>query len=159
LAKNKPDSSLRPYARDSLEILRQSLNLYQKGHYEFYRVAALQLRLLLCDTTRRHNQIVNISLLPRLLPDLKLAQIQMQRANAPDLLLPLQDWLSQSLTLEINHPVTIRQVIRLVCDQDGGAHVDLKPDLGLELFDQRAEWIIKIARVVVSACNGCKLHD
>jgi hypothetical protein len=158
LAKNKPDHYLWEYTRDSLEILRQSLDLYQQGHLEFYRVTALQLRLLLCDTTRRHNQVVDISLLPRLLPDLKLARIELQTIDHTYmLLLPLQEWLAQPISVNAGPPLTIRQLIRQVCDQDGGAHVDLKPDSGLELYDQRAEGIIKIARVVVSACDGLEL--
>jgi hypothetical protein len=158
LPKSKPNTSLQTYARDSLEILRQSVDLYQQGHIEFYRVAALQLRLLLCDTTHRHNQIVDIALLPRLAPGLKLAKIGMKGINNPDLpLLTLRDWLSQPLPLETNPPVTIRQLIRQVCDQDGGAHVDLKPDSGLEELTQPAEWIICIAQVVVSGLYGYEM--
>jgi hypothetical protein len=160
LAKSKPNPSLQTYVRDSLEILRQSVDLYQQGHIEFYRVAALQLRLLLCDTTRRHNQIVDISLLPRLVPGLKLAPIGMKGINNPDLpLLTLQEWLSQPLPLDTGLPITIRQLIRQVCDQDGGAHVDLKPDARLAQFNQRAEWIIHIARVLVSGFDGCEMPE
>jgi hypothetical protein len=158
LAKSKPNTSLQTYARDSLEILRQSVHLYQQGHIEFYRVAALQLRLLLCDTTRRHNQTVDISLLPRLVPGLKLARIGMKGINTPDLpLLALQEWLSQPLPLETNLPITIRQLIRQVCDQDGGAHVDIKPNSGLEKLNQPAEWIMCIARVVVFGFYCCEM--
>lgn len=160
VAKSKPNPSLQTYARDSLEILRQSVDLYQQGHIEFYRIAALQLRLLLCDTTRRHNQIVDISLLPRLTPGLKLSPIEMQSIGTPDLpLLTLQEWLSQPLPLETNPPVTIRQLIRQVCDQDGGAHVDMKPDTGLAQLNQRAHWIMNIARGVVSGFDGCEMPE
>ena len=60
------------YGQDALKILRTSLNLMDQGQPEFYRVAALQLRLLLCDTTRRHGRSVDISLASRLWPDLRL---------------------------------------------------------------------------------------
>jgi hypothetical protein len=160
LANHKPDPDLQSYARDSLEILRQSIDLYQQGQQEFYRVAALQLRLLLCDTTRRHNQIIDISLLPRLVPDLKLGQIGTDGIIDPNLpQLPLQAWLSRPLPMKTDLVFTFRQLIRQVCDQDGGAHVDIKPESGLDLLDQRAEWIITIGRVVVSACNGYELPE
>ncbi len=149
------NTSLQTYARDSLEILRQSVHLYQQGHIEFYRVAALQLRLLLCDTTHRHNQVVDIALLSRLAPGLKLARLDsktLSDSNLPPL--PLQEWLGQPLPLDKGAPLTIRQLIRQVCDQDGGAHVDSKPNSRLDLFDQRAAWIITIAQVVVSGFDG-----
>ncbi|MDR3577836.1 MAG: hypothetical protein P4L50_28570 [Anaerolineaceae bacterium] len=115
------------YGRDALQILITSLDLYRRGRPEFYRVAALQLRLLLCDTTRQHGQLVNVSLLPRLLPDLCLAPFGPDGAFdtlAPAL--PLPAWLEQPLPAFIPPGLTIRHLIRWVCDQDGGAHVDPK---------------------------------
>jgi hypothetical protein len=127
------------YGRDVLQILLTSLDLSRRGRPEFYRVAALQLRLLLCDSTRRHGEIVNVSLLPRLLPDLRLAPLEpdgtFNRLRPP---LPLDAWLDQPMpALMISSPaaagsavsgspggLTIRYLIRWVCDQDGGAHVD-----------------------------------
>ena len=41
------------YGYDARRILATSLELIEQGRPEFYRVAALELRLLLCDTTRR----------------------------------------------------------------------------------------------------------
>ena len=127
------------YGRDALQILMTSLDLSRRGQTEFYRVAALQLRLLLCDTTRRHGEIVNVSLLPRLLPDLLLAPLGPDGSfdtQAPPL--PLDVWLEQPFPapmpgstpapLAVAAPwaggLTIRHLIRWVCDQDGGAHVD-----------------------------------
>ncbi|MBE3142782.1 MAG: hypothetical protein IMZ61_02520, partial [Planctomycetes bacterium] len=113
---------------------------------------------LLCDTTHRHNQVVDIALLSRLAPGLKLARLDsktLSDSNLPPL--PLQEWLGQPLPLDKGAPLTIRQLIRQVCDQDGGAHVDSKPNSGLEQLTQRAEWIIHIAQVVVSGFYGCEM--
>jgi hypothetical protein len=120
------------YARDALQILVTSLDLSRRGRPEFYRVAALQLRLLLCDTTRRHGEVVNVSLLPRLLPHLMLAPLGSDGAfdtRAKPLLLDI--WLEQPLSAPMAPfaaaapgGLTIRELIRWVCDQDGGAHVD-----------------------------------
>jgi hypothetical protein len=120
------------YARDALQILVTSLDLSRRGRPEFYRVAALQLRLLLCDTTRRHGEVVNVSLLPRLLPQLLLAPLGADGAfDTRAKPLPLDIWLEQPLPAPITllaaaapGGLTIRQLIRWVCDQDGGAHVD-----------------------------------
>jgi hypothetical protein len=125
------------YGRDVLQILLTSLDLSRRGRPEFYRVAALQLRLLLCDTTRRHGEVVNVSLLPRLLPDLRLAPLEpdgtFNRLASP---LPLDVWLDQPIPAFMmsstaappaagsSGGLTIRYLIRWVCDQDGGAHVD-----------------------------------
>lgn len=125
------------YGRDVLQILLTSLDLSRRGRPEFYRVAALQLRLLLCDTTRRHGEVVNVSLLPRLLPDLRLAPLEPDGTfNRLASALPLDAWLDQPIpTFMISGTaappaadspggLTIRYLIRWVCDQDGGAHVD-----------------------------------
>ena len=127
------------YGRDVLQILLTSLDLSRRERPEFYRVAALQLRLLLCDTTRRHGEVINVSLLPRLLPDLHLAPLEpdgtFNRLASP---LPLEVWLDQpvpaimisstaapvSAASGSSGGLTIRYLIRWVCDQDGGAHVD-----------------------------------
>ncbi len=133
------------YARDSLEILKHSLLLVRQGQRPFYRVAAVQLRLLLCDTTRRHNQVVDIAVLPQILPDLELAAIAPGEKR-----LRLSDWLVQPIPGQADQALTVRQLIRRVCDQDGGAHVDFKPEGGLDGFDP-AEWIQTIGEIVVNA--------
>jgi len=153
-----------PYLRDSLSILQLSLKLARQDHPEFYRVAAVQLRLMLCDTTRRHQEPVVISLAPRLLPGLALhplvtpgpvgsgdrvSQVNpLQKAgdvfNRSAQPLSIEEWLDQSLGA-----LTIRQLIRRVCDQDGGAHVDPRPSVSLpEGLDYRT-WILVIGEYVV----------
>ncbi len=64
--------SLSAYFRDSIFNLQSSVHHYHNGEKVYYRIAGLQLRLLLCDTTRRHNRLENISLLPKIIPDSKL---------------------------------------------------------------------------------------
>lgn len=119
---------------DSVEIIRQSLNLIASGKKMFYRVIALQLRMLLCDTTRRHGKIVDLSLLPKILPDLKIQGTDGSGQPAIDgAELSVTDWLQQKLFVNASSSPTIQQFIRQVCDQDGGAHFDPKID---PVFDQ-----------------------
>ncbi len=132
------------YARDALKILATSLELVEQGRTEFYRVAALQLRLLLCDTTRRHNRVVDISLARRLWPGLQLYSLNPQGlfdSSLPPRL--LSEWLAQRLPLEGSQSVTLRALIRRVCDQEGGAHVDLKPQAGLRGVPDVPGWVCK----------------
>jgi hypothetical protein len=112
------------YALDAVDILGRSARMATE-YPHYYRVAALQLRLLLCDTTRLHGKIVNISLIPGLLPDLSLPGVRADgRPDASGQALNLADWLEQSPLPGV--PLTIRQLVRITCDQDGGAHVDRK---------------------------------
>jgi|GEM_PF-1539091 len=120
------DPTLFNYFRDSLKILESSLGLYRQGAREQYRVMAGQLRLLLCDTTRAHNRVVDISLAARLYPDLALhppadGDPGFERSRAP---LPRLEWLNQTVVLADGTRLSLRDLIRWVCDKDGGAHVD-----------------------------------
>ena len=133
------------YARDSLEILRYSLLFIGQGQRPFYRVAAVQLRLLLCDTTHRHNQVIDIAVLPQLIPNLALPAISPEGKR-----LRLDDWLAQPIP---GQPLSVRQLIRRVCDQDGGAHVDFKPEAGVDGLEA-AEWIQKIGEIVLSSVEN-----
>jgi hypothetical protein len=56
----------------SSENMRANLDLHYGGAYETYRVVAVELRKLLCDT----NYGKDISLLPRVFPDLKLLRLE-----------------------------------------------------------------------------------
>lgn len=143
------------YALDALDILRESIRLAVGGHTGFYRVAAAQLRLLVCDTTRRHGKIVDISLLPRLIPDLELPELDLDsKTISPADEIPLADWLKQKITLGKRSEVTIRQLIRLVCDQDGGAHVDYKPQSALRGTSIYPQAVLSIAGVVLTAVEA-----
>ena len=44
-------------------------------------------------------------------------------------LLPIEQWLNQTLIVLEKTNITIRDIIRSVADKDGGAHVDSKPNL------------------------------
>jgi len=136
------------YARDAADILRNAIQMVQRGERAFYRVAAVQLRILLCDTTRRHDAVVNIALLPYLYPDLKLPQVN-EDGEFDDALepLPVETWLDQPLFLEDCGEVTLRQLIRRICDQDGGAHVDLHP--GATLGPDAIDYIVYIGELIL----------
>ena len=60
------------YMRDALSILEHCVRMYEEGHKSFFRVAAAQLRILVCDTTFRHDRQVDIAIVPILLPNLQL---------------------------------------------------------------------------------------
>src|SRR5512135_3021475 len=90
---------LREYVTGSLQILERSLAWSRQEFRPAYRVVAAQLRLLLCDTTRIHGEIVDVSLAPRLIADLRLypvrladGRLQFERSLAP---LPRLEWLAQ----------------------------------------------------------------
>lgn len=105
----------------------------------------MQLRLLLCDTTRRHNRVVDIAVLPQIIPDLDLPALGPGGKR-----LLLNDWLAQPIPGLADQALTVRQLIRRVCDQDGGAHVDFKPEAGLDGLDP-AGWIQTIGEIVVNS--------
>ena len=135
------------HTRAALRILRRSLELARGPEPDFYRVAALQLRLLLCDTTRQHERVMDVSLVPRLWPDLLWPALDADgKFSAAPPVLSLPAWLEQPLP---RVDLTIRQLIRRVCDQDGGAHVDLRHQVvPLDLQSAR-ESILQIASLVL----------
>ena len=131
-----------------IELDRPQLVRDREGVPEFYRVIALQLRLLLCDSTRRHNQTVDISLVPRVLPDLKFHPLNSVGEFDHDLPpMALEAWLAQPLPIKATSPVTIRLLIRQVCDQDGGAHVDQRA--AMLFIPEAARWVVHIGRYVM----------
>lgn len=140
------------YTHSALRILRRSLELACGPEPDFYRVAALQLRLLLCDTTRQHERVVDVSLIPRLWPDLRWPALGADGQFSAALpALPLSAWLEQPLP---RVGLTLRQLIRRVCDQDGGAHVDLR-EQAARLDPQSArESILQIASLVLDRLPG-----
>lgn len=112
------------YTRSALRILQRSLELARGAEPDFYRVAAVQLRLLLCDTTRQHERVVETALLPRLFPSMLLPALDdAGRPQSGQAGLPIPAWLEQTVP---GLGISLRALIRRVCDQDGGAHVDLR---------------------------------
>lgn len=136
------------YTQDALSILTHSVRLAKEGEVSFYRVAAVQLRILLCDTTFRHDRQEEISILPILFPEVKLHPLD--SSGKPDRCadpLPLQQWLEMP---SFEHsPLTIRQMIRRICDVDGGAHVEIKPRAGVPDGVDACAWILGIAEEII----------
>jgi hypothetical protein len=145
---------LQAYLDDAVFILRQSLDLYQAGQTAFYRVAAVELRLLLCDTTRQHGRMVEMGLLPRFCPHLQLPAVDEQAQlieSGPVLDLP--DWLSQPIQVG-ERKMSVRRLIRQVCDQDGGAHVDSRRREGLPPASDYREQLMMLGKVVLTALQN-----
>jgi hypothetical protein len=115
------------------------------GEHVFYRVAAVQLRLLLCDTAFRHGRHEDISLIPILAPNFRLSPFTLKDQQGSDV--DLQTWLDAPTGL--NTDLTIRQLIRRVCDSDGGAHVEIKPLAGLPDNEDTSQWIIELGRFLL----------
>lgn len=141
----KSKQILAQYTIDALNILDHSITLYDEGHESFYRVAATQLRILLCDTNFRHGRPEDIAIVPVLLPEIKLRPLD---ANGQPMLtespVSLQTWLDSPSLIEDD--LTVRQLIRRICDVDGGAHVDIKPLAGIPVQGNTRQWIINLAR-------------
>lgn len=137
---------------DALEILRTSSALVRQGQTAFYKVIAVELRLLLCDTTRRHGRVVDISLLPQLVPDLRLPPLPRYLEPGAALTdeLSLEQWLEQEVRSPGGDPVTLRRLVRLVCDQDGGAHYDPRAASPLKELDDVPELLAEMADVLVA---------
>ncbi|GAP15336.1 hypothetical protein LARV_03120 [Longilinea arvoryzae] len=138
-------TNLMGYTRDAVLILQQVLQHYHEGQEYFYRVAAVELRLLLCDTVRRHDRVVSLALVKRLWPDVRFQPID---AQSKDSSLPLEDWLEQKLP---DGDLTLRQFIRQVCDQDGGAHVDIRQHARMPGRHSTAAWICKLSEITLAA--------
>ena len=62
--------------------------------------------------------------------------------------IPLNKWLDQILPEQNDPNITIRQLIRSVCDQDGGAHVDLKPHAGVHKINNHKKWICILGKYI-----------
>ena len=145
------------YTADSLDILSQSIALYAAGHRGFYRVMTVQLRLLLCDTAFRHNQHEDTALVPILFPSLTLFPLDPEgqpQSNLPQL--NLSNWLESPVGSLAG--LTIRTLIRRVCDLNGGAHVNKKPLAGLPESGKVRQWMINLARYILPVLTQA-LHE
>jgi hypothetical protein len=112
---------LESYFHDALSILGDSIDLAKGRKPTYYRVVALQLRLLLCDTTRAHDREMNISLVPQLYPELTISSEGFGEGEPVEL--PLKEWLELPAMVGDPQHRSIRKLIRQICDLDGGAHV------------------------------------
>lgn len=139
---------LQQYTLDALSILTHSVRLVKAGEVSFYRVAAAQLRILLCDTTFRHEHQEEIAILPILYPELCLHPLD--ATGKPDVKavpLALDKWLEQPAYE--NSALTVRQMIRRICDVDGGAHVEIKPRAGVPDGVDVSSWIVDISEELI----------
>lgn len=155
------------YARDALHILRYNLRLYRQGAHACYRVVAAQLRLLLCDTNRVHDRLLDISLVPRLFPDLRLEALEADFQSSPDELrflpgagtLSLADWLAQEIPAPGGEPISLRELIRSVCEQDGGAHVDPRPVSRLRSWEARGALLASLGTYILAELEPLLQED
>ncbi len=134
------------YAQDAVFILHEALQQIDFCHFHFYRVAAVELRLLLCDTARLHNRTIQTALAARLWPDLQLRALTWDDSE----LLGLNDWLNQKMP---DNDFSIRQFIRRVCDQDGGVHVDIRKINQLPAQKRIVKWIYRVSSIVLEALD------
>lgn len=141
------ESSNRTYLRETIHVLHTCLHLAWEEYPAFYRPVAVQLRILLCDSTRQHDGVVDISLAPRVWADLCLPALGQRGADPTLPPLALADWLEQPIEA-LQPALTIRQLIRRVCDQDGGAHVDVKNHSGLPENTEYRDWVLRIGGIV-----------
>jgi hypothetical protein len=133
---------------DALAVLADSLVLIHQGKMQFIPVIAGQLRMLLCDTTRNHDKVVDVSLLKRLLPDLRLGALNAYddfESSAQSM--PLRDWLTQTVRLN-SKVVTILQLIRQVSDERGGVHADYQKSRDAD-GNTEAAWMKRIAEHLI----------
>ncbi len=143
------------YLVDSINILRTSLAHVEEGQPEFYRVIALQLRILLCDTTFRHNKLEDISLVPRVFGNINLRLPDNNGQFSPrSNSFPLDEWLDHPIQNQLKPAISIRQLIRRVCDQDGGAHIDLKTKAELHDIINYQTWINKLGKYIVNELDA-----
>jgi hypothetical protein len=157
--KENPKDPLSEYFEDSVSLLQSSLRYFHTGEKIFYRVAALQLRLLLCDTVRRHDRMIDISLLPKVHPGFEILPVSSEALPLQGKPLTLPIWLNQPISGTGDTQISIRDFIRRVCDQDGGAHADPKPQAGLSAFPHRAEVIMRLAERICEAIHNLSFQS
>lgn len=128
---------------EAMKILEYSVmlvNLFEIK--EFNNVIAGQLRLILCDTTKKDNKVIDNSLIRKIQPNPKLFQVneltnfsdgiggfiagEMFNYDKPTI--PLKTWLNQVI-LSINlqgkkQDISIKEFIKFSANKSGGAHVD-----------------------------------
>lgn len=143
-AKKKERTWYQHCLENALVVLADSLVLIHQGKTQFILVIAGQLRMLLCDTTRIHDNLVDVSLLKRLLPDLRLGALNAhEEFESSAQSMPIQDWLKQTVRLN-NKEATILQLIRQVSDERGGVHADYQKSRNADEITEAA-WIKRIA--------------
>jgi hypothetical protein len=137
---------------DCTTIITDNILLFDKGKYYSYKVVAGQLRLLLCDISKRSKR--NNSLILKIFPNIKLHPLSFSLEDAKKSLkgrlilfspgtlttnskriydifnihaepISLEQWLNQNI---LDEEITISKLITSVANIDGGAHVDQQLD-------------------------------
>ncbi|HWQ04397.1 MAG TPA: hypothetical protein VN452_03485 [Longilinea sp.] len=134
------------YAQDAALILHEALQRIDFCQFYFYRVAAVQLRLLLCDTARLHDRSIPTALSARLWPELRLRPLEKSNPG----LFGLNEWLDQKMP---ESEFSIRQFIRRIGDQDGGVHVDIRKNRQLPDQKRTINWIFIVSSIVLEALD------
>ncbi|RPJ97276.1 hypothetical protein CW357_01010 [Rummeliibacillus sp. TYF005] len=139
----RSNTGIRGKYNEAMKILEYSIMMVEFFELEeFNNVIAAQLRLILCDTSKRGSKIIDNSLIRKIQPNPQLHQIK-ELVNltvdgnsfVPDELfdyekprIPLSDWLNQvilSITLQNKkQDITIFDFIKHSANKSGGAHVD-----------------------------------
>lgn len=127
----KADRNSSEYIQSSLEIIRCNLAASRAGCLPCYRVLAVELRLLLCDRKREHNQWSDTAPVARLFPQLTWRAPLITNADQPDHLsisdgpeLSLAEWLESPIYASGGRRLNVRSLIKIICEKDGGAHAD-----------------------------------
>lgn len=132
--------------KEILKIIEYSLIMVEYFKIkEFNNVIAVQLRIMLCDTSIRKDTVVDNSLIKKVYDEPKLYPISKEFIVLEDGVsfvpkysmfdyssspIGLDDWLEQVVyKLSLNnkvHEFTIKEFIKLAANKSGGAHVDSK---------------------------------
>ena len=132
------------------------------GNKAFLNPVAVQLRILLCDSSRGKDN----SLIPKAIPSMKFHPIKLEYLNIEDAkIIPsynlfdtnsskisLSDWLNQEI-IEVDFhdkKTTVRDFIKTAADKLGGAHIDTKLEgyhLLIESFQKN--YLIEIGKYII----------
>jgi AhpD family alkylhydroperoxidase len=127
----KADLNSSEYLKSSLEIIRWNIEAYRAGCLACYRVLAVELRLLLCDRKREHSRWGDTALVATLYPHLRWQAPlpvdtdpleHLSISDGPEF--SLAEWLASPIYSTCKRMLTIRDLIKIICEKDGGAHAD-----------------------------------
>jgi hypothetical protein len=128
-----------------MTLMSELVSQYKAGKLLFYRPVAVLLRMLCCDTTRRHGQVLSIALIPQIFPDLLFPALEQ-----PDTVIPLETWLKQEVGQKKTGSIPLQELIRLVVDRGAGAHYDPAPGFQSAFEEYAQQTIIRAAENILS---------
>jgi len=98
--------------------------------------------------------IITWTLFSKILPDLKLCEIDGSGYPRSDRAsLSIKEWLQQKIILDQSSPMTIREFIRQIYDQDGGAHYDPKYNRAFDQSNTYRQTIAKLGSYLIQAAS------